>query len=122
MISLSVTQWHGKRSEAASAFDLSVMIRRLAAELFALVADIQDAEPLTRRAALRMEKDPSGPTAVGTRWHEAVQIAPGCWLHIESIASIVILVRFPEMEEVHSNDCRWIRSVAGRQDDSCRSD
>jgi hypothetical protein len=42
------------------------MIRRPAAEVFALIADIQDAEPLPRRAALRMEKDPSGPTAVGT--------------------------------------------------------
>jgi hypothetical protein len=48
------------------AFDLSVMIRRPAAEVFALIADIQDAEPLARRTALRMEKDPSDPTAVGT--------------------------------------------------------
>ena len=74
MISLNGAQWQGKRSEAVPAFDLSVMIRRPAAEVFALLADIQDAEPLPRRATLRMEKDPSDPTAVGTRWHEAVRI------------------------------------------------
>jgi hypothetical protein len=34
-----------------------------------------------------MEKDPSGPTAVGTRWREAVRFAPGCWLRIESIVT-----------------------------------
>lgn len=87
MTSLNGTQWQGKRSEAAHAFDLSVMIRRPAAEVFALLADIQDAEPLPRRATLRMEKDPSGPTAVGTRWHEEVSIAPGCWLQIENIVT-----------------------------------
>lgn len=52
MISLNGTQWKGRRSEAAPAFDLSVMIRRPAAEVFALLADIQDAEPLPRRVAL----------------------------------------------------------------------
>jgi hypothetical protein len=66
VISLDGRQWQGKRSEAVPAFDLSVMIRRPAAEVLALIAEIQDAEPLPRRAALRMEKDPSGPTAVGT--------------------------------------------------------
>jgi len=39
--------------------------------VFALLADIQGAEPLPRRPTLRMVKDPSGATAVGTRWHEA---------------------------------------------------
>jgi Polyketide cyclase / dehydrase and lipid transport len=85
--SLNGTQCQGKWSEAAPAFDLSVMIRRPAAEVFALLADIQDAEPLPRRATLRMKMDPSGPTAVDTRWHEAVRIAPGCWLQIENIVT-----------------------------------
>jgi hypothetical protein len=61
VISLDGTQWQGKRSEAVPVFDLSVMIRRPAAEVFALLADVQDAEPLPRRATLRMEKDPLRP-------------------------------------------------------------
>ncbi len=34
-----------------------------------------------------MVKEPSGPTALGTRWHEQVRIAPGLWLHIESVVT-----------------------------------
>jgi hypothetical protein len=87
MTSFSGTQRRsGRRStaKAARGFDLSVRIRRPAPDVFALLADIQDAEPLPRRATLRMEKEPTGPTAVGTRWHEAVRIIPGYWLHIET--------------------------------------
>jgi menaquinone-dependent protoporphyrinogen oxidase len=89
MTSSCGTQWWSRRSTAPAAaeLDLSVMLRRPAQELFALLAEIQDAEPLPRRTAVRMEKDPSGPTAVGTRWHEAVRIVPGCWLRIESIVT-----------------------------------
>jgi hypothetical protein len=87
MTSSSGTQRQRKRPEATPAFDLSVRIRRPALEVFALLADIQDAEPLPRRATLRMDKDPSGPTAVGPRWHEAVKIAPGYWLQIENFVT-----------------------------------
>jgi hypothetical protein len=66
---------------------LSIVIRRPGAVVFALQADVQDAEPLPRRAVVRMEKTPFGPTGVGTRWHEAVRFAPGCWLHIESVVT-----------------------------------
>jgi hypothetical protein len=34
-----------------------------------------------------MVKEPAGPTALGTRWHERVRIAPGFWLHIESVVT-----------------------------------
>ncbi len=34
-----------------------------------------------------MAKTPSGPTVVGTCWHEQVRIMPGCWLHIESVVA-----------------------------------
>ena len=58
------------RSRFRPTLDLSVMIRRPASEAFALLADIQEAEPLPRRAVVGMEKDPAGQTAVarvGTR-------------------------------------------------------
>jgi hypothetical protein len=71
------------------AFDLSVAIRRPPPAVFALLADIQDAEPIPRSAAVRMVKEPAGPTAAGTCWHEWVRVAPGCWLHTESVVSDV---------------------------------
>ena len=55
--------------------------------MFAFLADIQEAEPIPRRAAVKMVKEPSGPTAVGTRWHERVRLVPGLWLHIESVVT-----------------------------------
>lgn len=70
-------------------FDLQVAIARPATEVFTLLADVQDAEPIPRRAAVRMVKEPTGPTVVGTRWHEAVRVAPGLWLHIESVVTDV---------------------------------
>lgn len=77
MTSASGTQRRSSGPTGAGlAFDLSVRIRGPAPEVFALLADVQDAEPLPRRATLRMVKDPPGPTAIGTRWHEAVRIAP----------------------------------------------
>jgi hypothetical protein len=55
--------------------------------VFAFLADIQDAEPIPRRAAVTMVKEPSGQTARGTKWHERVHIAPGLWLHVESVVT-----------------------------------
>lgn len=69
------------------AFDLSIEIRRPPATVYSLLADIQEVEPVPHRAAVRMVKDPTGPTSLGTRWHEAVRLAPGCWFHIESVVS-----------------------------------
>jgi Polyketide cyclase / dehydrase and lipid transport len=68
-------------------FDLPVVIRRQPSEVFAFLADIQDAEPIPRNAAVSMAKEPSGPTALGTSWHEQVRIVPGCWLHIVSVVT-----------------------------------
>lgn len=76
----------GSRS-AGLAFDLSVAIRRPPPTVFALLADIQDAEPIPRSAAVRMVKEPSGPTTVVTRWHEWVRVAPCCWMRVESVVS-----------------------------------
>jgi hypothetical protein len=55
--------------------------------VFALLADIQDAEPIPRSAAVRMVKEPTGATTTGTRWHEWVRVAPRCWMHVESVVS-----------------------------------
>jgi uncharacterized protein YndB with AHSA1/START domain len=78
-----------ERRSPGLAFDLSVAIRRPPPAVFALLADIQDAEPIPRSAAVRMVKEPSGPTTVGTRWHERVRVAPGCWMRVESVVSQV---------------------------------
>lgn len=72
---------------AVTSFDLAVAIGCPPAAVFALLADIQDFEPIPRSAMVRMVKEPTGPTAPGTRWHEQVRIAPGCWLHIENVVS-----------------------------------
>jgi hypothetical protein len=68
-------------------FDLSVPVRRAAPDVYALLADIQDLEPLPRAARVRMTKSPAGPTHVGTRWHEQVRLAPGLWMRIETTAT-----------------------------------
>lgn len=81
-MSISMTKMVTRLGEAN--FDLSVLIRRQPAEVFAFLADVQEAEPIPRRAGVRMEKHPPGVTAVGTRWDEWVHVAPGCWLHIVS--------------------------------------
>lgn len=57
------------------------------AAAFALLADVQDYEPLPRRETIRMVKDPPGPTAVGTCWHERVRLAPGIWLRVENVVT-----------------------------------
>lgn len=77
----------GESRSPGLAFDLSVEIRRPPRLVFALLADIQDAEPIPRSAAVRMVKEPSGPTTVGTRWHEWVRVAPCCWMRVESVVS-----------------------------------
>lgn len=74
---------------AAPTFDLAIRIERPPGPVFAFLADVQDAEPIPRRAAVRMVKEPAGATAAGTRWHEQVRIAPGCWLRIDSVVTEV---------------------------------
>ena len=70
-------------------YDLSVPIQCRPEALFALLADIQDAEPIPKSAKVRMTKEPVGPTIPGTCWHERVRLAPGCWLSVESIVTDV---------------------------------
>jgi Polyketide cyclase / dehydrase and lipid transport len=79
----------GGRSDHQWRYDLSIAIRRQPDEVFAFLADVQDAEPIPQRAAVTMVKEPAVPTAVGTRWHERVRIAPGLWLHVESVVTDV---------------------------------
>ena len=67
--------------------DLCVEIPVPARAVYALLADIQDAEPIPRRAAVRMAKEPTGVTTIGTRWHEAVKFAPGLWMHVDSVVT-----------------------------------
>ncbi|HEX6760510.1 MAG TPA: alpha/beta fold hydrolase [Propionibacteriaceae bacterium] len=80
----------GPRGETIAApgmatFDLSVAINRPPSVVFALLADIQNAVP--QRAGVRMVKDPPRATTVGTHWHEDVRLAPGCWMHVETVVS-----------------------------------
>ena len=75
------------QNRSACAIDLAIGIPRPPEAVYALLADIQNAEPIPRRAVVRMIKDPAGPTTVGTQWHEHVRLAPGCWLHIESVVT-----------------------------------
>jgi hypothetical protein len=70
------------RGEAT--FELAVQVRRRPEAVFAFLADVQDAEPIPRRAVVRMTKHPDGTTAVGSWWDERVRVAPGCWLRIVS--------------------------------------
>jgi deazaflavin-dependent oxidoreductase (nitroreductase family) len=74
----SAPDWH---------VDLSVPISSPPPDVFSFLADVQDAEPIPHRAAVRMIKEPSGPTAVGTHWHEWVSIAPLWRLRIESVVT-----------------------------------
>lgn len=77
----------GPDASLAPTFDLSVAIRRPPSAVFALLADIQDFEPIPRRESIRMVKEPAAPTAMGTRWHEWVRLGPGCWFRTESVVS-----------------------------------
>ena len=67
--------------------DRSVAIRRPPDAVFALLADVQDVEPIPRRAPVEMVKEPLGATRIGTRWHERVRLLPGWWLRIESVVT-----------------------------------
>ena len=75
------------RADSTLTFDLSVEIRRSPAAVFALLADIQDYEPVPFDAHVKMTKHPSAVTRVGTRWDEKVKIAPGWWMSIESVVT-----------------------------------
>lgn len=77
MTSASGTQRRSSGPTGAGlAFDLSVRIRRPAPEVFPLLADIQDAEPLPRRATLRMVRDPLETTQDGCVLHHRETLRP----------------------------------------------
>lgn len=75
------------RETGSQVFEVSVAIPRPPGVVYAFLADVQDAEPIPRRATVRMVKEPTAPTGVGTRWHESVRLAPACWLHIQSVVT-----------------------------------
>ena len=77
----------GEHAAGTCRFDLSMTTTRPAAAVNELLADIQDAEPIPRRARVTMVKEPSGPTGVGTRWHERVRLGPGWWLTVDSVVT-----------------------------------
>lgn len=79
-------------------FHLSVEIGRTPSEVYAFLADIQTAEPIPRRAVVRMVKDPVGGTVVGTRWHESVRVTAGLWIHVESVVTDVVAPRHLGMD------------------------
>jgi hypothetical protein len=66
---------------------LWVAIGRPPAAVFAFLVDVQEHEPIPRRAAIRMTKIPAGPTAAGTRWHEQVRLMPGWWMTVDSVVT-----------------------------------
>ncbi len=79
----------GREGSGSTGFASSVEIRRPPADVYAFLADVQEAEPIPRYANVRMAKEPDGRTSVGTRWHEQVRLLPGCWLHVESVVTEV---------------------------------
>ena len=83
--------------------DLCIDIPLPPAVVWDFLADIQDAEPIPRRARVRMSKDPPGPTRAGTRWHESVRFAPGTWLHVESVVTQAVRPALLAM----AFHCRW---------------
>ena len=70
-------------------FELFVKVNRAPADVFALLADVQDGEPLPTTAGVRMAKIPRGPTTIGTRWHEEVRLLPAWWMVVESTVTEV---------------------------------
>lgn len=89
-LSLEPTAGHlSSRPSREFTIDQAIGIPRPAETVYAFLADIQDAEPIPRRATVQMVKQPPGRTTLGTRWHERVRFAPGCWLRIESVVTEV---------------------------------
>ena len=74
-------------------FDESVLIARPATDVFAFLADVQEAlEPGS--PVLEMEKLPPGPTRLGTRWREVVRLSPWHTMTIWSEVTAVEPDRF----------------------------
>lgn len=57
-------------------FDGSVRIPAPPSQVYAVLADIQDRAVHPGSPVELMEKEPQGPTRVGTRWREVVRVAP----------------------------------------------
>ncbi|MFZ5870921.1 MAG: SRPBCC family protein [Actinomycetota bacterium] len=78
-------------------YDLAVVVRRSARDVFALLVDVQDwtgdaSSPVT------MEKLPEGPTVVGTRWRERVRLVPGVWMTVWSQVAALEPERLLDLE------------------------
>ena len=58
-------------------YDLSVTIGRPPEAVWSVLTEIQDYIHAPGSPVPEMEKIPSGPTKVGTRWREVVRLAPG---------------------------------------------
>jgi Polyketide cyclase / dehydrase and lipid transport len=67
-------------------YELSVVVRRPPAVVYALLADVQDWTD-TPRSGVSMVKEPSGQTRPGTRWCESVRLGPGLSLVVRSVVT-----------------------------------
>jgi hypothetical protein len=71
----------------ATLFEMAVDIGCPRRSVFALLADIQDHEPIPRAKHVRMVKLPSTATRLGSWWDEHVRLIPGVWLTIQSVVT-----------------------------------
>ncbi len=65
-------------------FDGSILVGAPPADVFALLAEVQDHAVGPGSPVTAMEKIPPGPTRVGTRWREVVSVMPGLTLEVWS--------------------------------------
>jgi Polyketide cyclase / dehydrase and lipid transport len=67
-------------------YELSVVVRRRPAEVYAVLADVQDWTD-TPRSGVSMVKEPPGETRPGTSWRESVRLGPGLSLVVRSVVT-----------------------------------
>lgn len=78
-------------------FDESIHISASPADVYAVLADVQDWALGPGSPVKAMDKTPSGPTRVGTRWREVVRMGPGLTMTMTSEATEVVPERLLAM-------------------------
>ena len=69
-------------------YELSVVVRRPPAEVYAVLADVQDLTDTTR-SGVSMVKEPPGGARAGTQWRESVRLGQGLSLVVRSVVTEV---------------------------------